>query len=241
MLICSSPRNRSKIRSDQQYYHGVALSKLTGGFTHYLMIPNVLSLRCITVSPSAHRGRHRVDKTINTALDSREMERRYKVFANNNKRNVDEYNADPSEGHMPYLVVVIDELADLMAQAANEAEATIVRLAQMARATGIHLIVATQRPPVDVITGLIKANIPTRIAFAVASSIDPRTILDGMGAEDLLGRGDMLYLPTGMNKPVRIQGIYISTAEMERVTNMVKLTVEPNMMKVLLRLAAGNF
>jgi len=118
-------------------------------------------------------------------------------------------------------------LADLMMSSGKEVEASICRIAQMARAVGIHLIIATQRPSVDVITGLIKANIPCRIAFAVSSSIDSRTILDGGGAEDLVGRGDMLYLPPGKNKPTRVQGIYVSTKEIEAVTNRIKLTIEP--------------
>jgi len=164
-----------------------------------------------------------VDKTINTLRWAvAEMERRYKVFASSHKRNVDEYNAEPSEGHMPYLVVIIDELADLMAQAANEAEAAIVRLAQMARATGIHLIVATQRPSVDVITGLIKANIPTRVAFAVASQVDSRTIIDQAGADKLLGNGDMLYLSSELGKPKRVQGVLIGEKEIKAVTDFLK-------------------
>ncbi len=157
-----------------------------------------------------------------------EMNRRYTDCADRGKRNITDYNADPSiEEKMSNIVVVIDELADLMMAAGKEVEASICRIAQMARAVGIHLIIATQRPSVDVITGLIKANIPARIAFAVSSSIDSRTIVDSIGAEDLLGKGDMLYLPNGMNKPMRIQGIYISSEEIEAVTNRVKLTVEP--------------
>ncbi|MFA5829600.1 MAG: DNA translocase FtsK 4TM domain-containing protein [Candidatus Gracilibacteria bacterium] len=162
-----------------------------------------------------------------------EMNRRYQLCAENKHRNITEFNTcvdvheegRESVGHqkMPNIVIVIDELADLMMAAGKEVEASICRIAQMARAVGIHLIVATQRPSVDVITGLIKANIPARIAFAVSSSIDSRTILDGIGAEDLLGKGDMLYLPGGMSKPVRIQGIYVSTKEIERVTNNIKL------------------
>lgn len=157
-----------------------------------------------------------------------EMNRRYTDCADKGKRNITDYNADPAiEDKMSTIVVVIDELADLMMAAGKEVEASICRIAQMARAVGIHLVIATQRPSVDVITGLIKANIPARIAFAVSSSIDSRTILDGIGAEDLLGKGDMLYLPSGMNKPLRVQGIYISSAEIEAVTNRVKLTIEP--------------
>lgn len=157
-----------------------------------------------------------------------EMTRRYSELSHAKVRNIVEYNDLKEVRMMPRIIVVVDELADLMMAAGREVEASICRIAQMARAVGIHLIIATQRPSVDVITGLIKANIPTRIAFAVASQIDSRTILDGAGAEDLLGRGDMLYLPTGQNKPVRIQGIYVSTEEIERVTNRVKLTIEPN-------------
>lgn len=157
-----------------------------------------------------------------------EMQRRYLELSNHRVRNIAEYNILPEISKLPRIIVVIDELADLMMVAGKEVEASVCRIAQMARAVGIHLIVATQRPSVDVITGLIKANIPSRISFAVSSSIDSRTILDGIGAEDLLGRGDMLYLPAGNNKPVRIQGIYISTEEIERVTNRIKLTVEPN-------------
>jgi len=156
-----------------------------------------------------------------------EMTRRYSDLSNKKVRNINEYNDTKGQEKMPRIIVVIDELADLMMAAGKEVEAAICRIAQMARAVGIHLIIATQRPSVDVITGLIKANIPSRIAFAVSSSIDSRTILDGIGAEDLVGRGDMLYLPTGQNKPTRIQGIFVSTEEIERVSNRIKLTVEP--------------
>lgn len=157
-----------------------------------------------------------------------EMIRRYGELSAKRVRNIGEYNELKDVELMAKIVVVIDELADLMMAAGKEVEASICRIAQMARAVGIHLIVATQRPSVDVITGLIKANIPARIAFAVSSSIDSRTILDGIGAEDLVGRGDMLYLPVGRNKPLRVQGIFVSTEEIERVTNRVKLTIEPD-------------
>jgi DNA segregation ATPase FtsK/SpoIIIE, S-DNA-T family len=158
-----------------------------------------------------------------------EMNRRYKLLADNKKRNITDLNEDPLvEDKLTVIVVVIDELADLMMAAGKDVEASICRIAQMSRAVGIHLVIATQRPSVDVITGLIKANIPSRIAFAVSSSIDSRTILDATGAEDLLGKGDMLYLPSGMNKPIRIQGIYTSSSEIERVTNRVKLTYSPD-------------
>jgi len=157
-----------------------------------------------------------------------EMTRRYTELSEKRVRNIFEYNDLKNVQKLPKIVVVIDELADLMMVAGKEVEASICRIAQMARAVGIHLIIATQRPSVDVITGLIKANVPSRIAFAVSSSIDSRTILDGTGAEDLVGKGDMLYLATGKNKPVRVQGVFVSTEEIERVTNRIKLTVEPD-------------
>ncbi|MFA7277920.1 MAG: DNA translocase FtsK 4TM domain-containing protein [Candidatus Gracilibacteria bacterium] len=160
-----------------------------------------------------------------------EMTRRYKLLSVARQRNIADYMAalgpDDVGERLPKIVIVIDELADLMMTAKSEVEASICRIAQMARAVGIHLVIATQRPSVDVITGLIKANIPSRISFAVSSSIDSRTILDAIGAEDLLGRGDMLYLPGGMAKPQRVQGIYVSTAEIERVTNHAKTTMPP--------------
>lgn len=156
-----------------------------------------------------------------------EMTRRYKLCAEHHARNIKEYNAANPDEKLPYVVIVVDELADLMMVAGKEVEALICRIAQMARAVGIHLIIATQRPSVDVITGLIKANIPTRIAFTVASGVDSRTIIDTIGAEDLLGMGDMLYLTSEIGKPVRVQGVYIDTEEVKRVTNKVKLTREP--------------
>lgn len=156
-----------------------------------------------------------------------EMNRRYTVCADAGHRSIDDYNADPNSPQtMPKILVLIDELADMMMAAGKEVEASICRIAQMARAVGIHLVIATQRPSVDVITGLIKANIPARIAFTVASSIDSRTILDGMGAEDLLGQGDMLYLSGTMGKPFRLQGVFVSSDEIQKVTNRVKLTIE---------------
>jgi len=147
------------------------------------------------------------------------MESRYHEFAQRGVRNVGGYNEAlrPGEPRMPYIVVVIDELADLMMVSAFEVEATITRIAQLARATGIHLVVATQRPSVQVITGLIKANIPSRIAFAMTSGVDSRTILDTTGAEDLLGRGDMLYQPIDAPRAVRLQGVLVTDAEIEEV------------------------
>lgn len=147
-----------------------------------------------------------------------EMDRRYRVFADVGARNIETYNRSPKVSEpLSYIVVIIDELADLMMTAPDVAEPLICRLAQLARATGIHLVVATQRPSVDVITGLIKANFPTRISFAVVSGIDSRTILDAMGAEKLLGRGDMLYIPPEASKPSRIRGCFVSDDEMDRL------------------------
>ncbi|MDR5683907.1 MAG: DNA translocase FtsK [Armatimonadota bacterium] len=199
--------------------------------THYDDIPHLL----IPVVRSAKDAAAKLRKIIAG------MERRYEVFAAATARNVQAFNALSSEervrameavsgdklgegqdGFLPYVVVVIDELADLMMVAPADFEDSIVRLAQMARATGIHLVVATQRPSVDVITGLIKANIPSRIAFAVSSMVDSRTILDTPGAEKLLGRGDMLYLPTGANRPTRVQGAYVSDQEIERIADFWK-------------------
>ena len=154
-----------------------------------------------------------------------EMERRYKLFAENNVREIKAYNklaAQTGLEHLPYIAIVIDELADLMMVAGKEVEDYICRIAQKARAAGIHLIVATQRPSVDVITGLIKANIPSRIAFAVSSQVDSRTILDGSGAEKLLGMGDMLFMPVGAPKPTRIQGTFVRDEEISRVLDFIK-------------------
>ncbi len=156
-----------------------------------------------------------------------EMDRRYAVLQQAGKRNIASYRKEVSDD-MPYLVLVIDELADLMAVAANEVEAAIVRLAQMARAVGIHLVLATQRPSVDVITGLIKANVTARIAFSVASQIDSRTILDTSGAEKLLGRGDMLFVSSDLSKPKRLQAAYVSEKEVERVAQFLKSRGRPD-------------
>lgn len=158
----------------------------------------------------------------------REMDRRYDVLSEHGVRNIDGWNAKCSfQEKMPYIVVVIDELADLMIQAAAEVETSIVRLAQLARAVGIHLVIATQRPSVDVITGTIKANIPSRCAFAVSSQIDSRTILDQKGAEDLIGKGDMLFMPIDASKPVRIQGCYVGEKEIEAVCNFWRAQEKP--------------
>ncbi|MBE0430507.1 MAG: DNA translocase FtsK [Dehalococcoidia bacterium] len=147
-----------------------------------------------------------------------EMDNRYRQFAQAGARNIEGYNKDRPPGEqLPYLVLIIDELADLMLVAADEVEHTLCRLAQLARATGIHLVVATQRPSVDVVTGLIKANFPTRVSFAVTSQVDSRTILDMVGAEKLLGRGDMLYMPTEAAKPKRLQGTLVLDAELDRL------------------------
>lgn len=157
-----------------------------------------------------------------------EMERRYKALSEVHKRNIQEYNALKKEEGMPYIVVVIDELADLMMMAARDVEALIVRIAQKARAVGIHLILATQRPSVDVITGLIKANIPARVAFTVASQVDSRTIIDQIGAEKLLGQGDMLLLTADMPKPKRVQGAFITDEETVKVTDFIRDQRQPN-------------
>jgi S-DNA-T family DNA segregation ATPase FtsK/SpoIIIE len=157
-----------------------------------------------------------------------EMERRLKTFAEVGKRNIAEYNGLKKEEGMPYIVIVIDELADLMMMAARDVESLVVRLAQKARATGIHLVLATQRPSVDVITGLIKANVPARIAFTVASQVDSRTILDGAGAEKLLGVGDMLFTIPGFTKPRRVQGAFISEREVKAVTDHLRMERKPD-------------
>ncbi|WIV20839.1 DNA translocase FtsK 4TM domain-containing protein [Paenibacillus polygoni] len=154
-----------------------------------------------------------------------EMEKRYELFSKSGTRNVEGYNnlmKDNPAAVLPYIVVIVDELADLMMVAANDVEDAIARLAQMARAAGIHLIIATQRPSVDVITGVIKANIPSRIAFGVSSQVDSRTILDMGGAEKLLGRGDMLFMPVGSSKPVRVQGAFLSDQEVENIVSYVR-------------------
>src|SRR5512143_745728 len=158
-----------------------------------------------------------------------EMERRYRTLAEKGNKNIDSYNkAVPEAERLPYIVVIIDELADLMMTVAREIEDSVMRLAQMARAAGIHLIVATQRPSVDVITGLIKANLPARISFRVSSKTDSRTILDANGAENLLGMGDMLFLPPGTAHLQRVHGCFVSEAEIKRVVDFVKKQAKPN-------------
>ncbi len=156
----------------------------------------------------------------------KEMLDRYQIFAENNVRDLVSYNQLASRSDklqtMPQILIVIDELSDLMMAAANEVEDAIIRLAQMARAAGMHLVIATQRPSVDVITGLIKANIPSRLALTVASQVDSRTILDASGAEKLLGKGDMLFMPVGMSKPIRVQGCFVSNREVESVVDFLK-------------------
>lgn len=155
-----------------------------------------------------------------------EMERRFELIEAQNTRNIAQYNAavagDPAKEILPQIVIIIDELADLMMSAPDDVEASICRLAQKARAAGMHLIIGTQRPSVDVITGLIKANIPSRIAFTVASQIDSRTIIDMQGAEKLIGRGDMLYAPVGSSKPMRVQGSFVSEKEIEEIVDFIK-------------------
>jgi S-DNA-T family DNA segregation ATPase FtsK/SpoIIIE len=155
-----------------------------------------------------------------------EMVNRYSLFASKGVRDIKGYNEalekEHSEGKLPQIVIIIDELADLMMVAPNDVEDAICRLAQMARAAGMHLVIATQRPSVDVITGIIKANIPSRIAFAVSSGVDSRTILDSVGAEKLLGKGDMLFAPVGISKPIRIQGAFVSDKEVESIVEFLK-------------------
>ncbi|MHC0552642.1 DNA translocase FtsK [Salinicoccus sp. CNSTN-B1] len=171
-----------------------------------------------------------------------EMERRYDLFSHSNTRNIEAYNqylereseTPEKVQKLPYIVVIIDELADLMMVASKEVEAAITRIAQMARAAGIHLIIATQRPSVDVITGIIKANIPSRIAFSVSSQTDSRTILDSQGAEKLLGRGDMLYLPSGKSKPTRVQGAFLSDGEVGDIVHFITSQMKANYEKSIM-------
>ncbi len=188
-----------------------------------------------------------VKKTINALKWTvTEMERRFDLLSRVGRRNIAAYNQSTSD-KLPYIVFIIDELADLMSTAANDVEGGIVRLAQMARAVGIHLILATQRPSVEVITGLIKANVPARIAFSVASLIDSRTILDNSGAEKLVGRGDMLYLGPDVSKPKRLQGVYLADKEIKNVVDYIKGQGEADYVEEIIEkhgsggLAAGGF
>ena len=155
-----------------------------------------------------------------------EMVNRYKLFADRGVRDLKSYNAllaeKGEEELLPQIVIIIDELADLMMAAPNDVEDAVCRLAQMARAAGMHLVIATQRPSVDVITGVIKANIPSRIAFSVSSQVDSRTIIDMAGAEKLLGKGDMLFYPVGEPKPIRVKGAFVTDKEVERVVEFIK-------------------
>jgi S-DNA-T family DNA segregation ATPase FtsK/SpoIIIE len=161
-----------------------------------------------------------------------EMMRRYKAMSDAGVRDLESYNSimgsEENGKKLPQVVVIIDELADLMMVAAKEVEESICRIAQMGRASGIHLVIATQRPSADVITGLMKANIPSRIAFSVASAMESRIILDTMGAEKLVGKGDMLFAPIGSGKPMRVQGCFVSDAEVEEVTSFVKENFNTN-------------
>jgi S-DNA-T family DNA segregation ATPase FtsK/SpoIIIE len=169
-----------------------------------------------------------VSKTVNALKWSvAEMDRRFRLLSEAGSRNIEAYNRAFPGHRLPYIIIIIDELADLMAASANDVEGAIVRIAQMARAVGIHLIVATQRPSVDVITGLIKANITTRIAFSVASIIDSRTIIDSSGAEKLLGNGDMLYVAGDLKKPMRLQGAFVSDDEIKRLANHLQTQANP--------------
>ncbi len=165
-----------------------------------------------------------------------EMERRYEQVAEARERNIAAYNVSPRRrgASMPYMVIVIDELADLMLREGRKVEDPVVKLAQKARAVGIHLVLATQRPSVNVVTGLIKANVPSRIAFAMASNVDSRTVLDAPGAEDLIGRGDMLYQPADLPRPIRLQGVFVSDAEVHAITEFWREQAEPNYNRDLL-------
>ncbi|HPI67006.1 MAG TPA: DNA translocase FtsK 4TM domain-containing protein [bacterium] len=170
----------------------------------------------------------------------KEMEDRFKTLSLSGKRNIAAYNQNQGDNKMPYLIIIIDELADLMTLAPHDMEQTIIRLAQKSRAVGIHLILATQRPSVNVITGLIKANITSRIAFSVASSADSRTILDYSGAEKLLGRGDMLYITADLSKPKRIQGAHVSDEEIEQIVNYLKQQGKPDYNEEITQPTATN-
>jgi len=180
--------------------------------THYVDIPHLLTPVVVNLDETV--------SVLKWVLE--EMERRYKKFAEVGVRNIDSYNEMSGFQALPYIVLVIDELAEVMLFSPAQVEEKIARIAQMSRATGIHMVLATQRPSVDIITGLIKANIPCRIAFAVASQVDSRVIIDSPGAEKLLGRGDMLYLPPEQAKPIRIQGAFVSDKEITALTSFLK-------------------
>jgi S-DNA-T family DNA segregation ATPase FtsK/SpoIIIE len=170
-----------------------------------------------------------------------EMDRRYKLFAEVGVRNIDSYNELSGFAALPFILIIVDELADIMFFAPAEVEDSVCRIAQMARATGIHLVVSTQRPSVDVITGLIKANIPCRIAFNVSSQVDSRVIIDGPGAEKLLGRGDMLYIPPDQAKPTRIQGTFVSEPEVKKLIDFLKKTgPSPTYTEEVVKMASGK-
>ncbi|XUW93914.1 DNA translocase FtsK [Wukongibacter sp. M2B1] len=208
------------------------LYKATPDEVKFLLIdPKVVELSCYNGIPHLLLPVVTDPKKAASALNwvVQEMTNRYKLFAQNSVRDLDSYNEklkDSEEGKLPKLVVIIDELADLMMVSPDQVEDAICRLAQMARAAGIHLIVATQRPSVDVITGVIKANIPSRIAFSVSSGADSRTILDMGGAEKLLGKGDMLFYPVGASKPRRMQGSFVSDSEVNSVVEFIKKQIE---------------
>ncbi|MCF0114100.1 MAG: DNA translocase FtsK [Erysipelotrichaceae bacterium] len=208
-------------------------------FTPYQSIPHLIG----PVISDPNKASNALKVIVN------EMDQRYEIFSHVGVRNIEVYNEkvkeDPTEDQLqplPYIVVIIDELADLMAVAGKEVEISIQRITQLARAAGIHLIVATQRPSTDVITGVIKANIPSRIAFSVSSSIDSRTILDHVGAEKLLGNGDMLYMPMGENSPIRVQGAYVSDDEVQKVADACSKQRKPKYVDAFVRLegVSGN-
>lgn len=201
-------------------------------FTPYSEVPHLIGP--IITDP------HEASNALKVIIE--EMDRRYELFANAGVRNIKGYNQKIIENQeenlvkLPYIVVIIDELADLMLVAAKEVEASIQRITQLARAAGIHLVLATQRPSVDVLTGVIKANIPSRIAYAVSSAVDSRTMIDQQGAERLLGAGDMLYLPTGSSSPVRLQGSFVSDEEVEAVCQYVSAQQRPQFDEAFIRL-----
>ena len=205
ILYKASPQDAKLIMIDPK----VVELNIYNGIPH-LLIP-------VVTDPKKAAG------ALNWAVE--EMEKRYSLFAGENVRDIRSYNKSVARKNgetLPLIVIIIDELADLMMVASHDVEDYICRLAQKARAAGLHLIVATQRPSVDVITGLIKANIPSRIAFAVSSQVDSRTIIDMAGAEKLLGRGDMLYYPMGQPKPMRVQGAFVSDKEIEDLVGYIK-------------------